>query len=72
MKRPAFAVMRLLGIVFAGYPSSLSKFYAEALHCKLQGPSSGLESWKGYLEAQGIPEEDLPHWGLQALRSIVD
>jgi hypothetical protein len=51
--------MRVLQIVFdSSDPSSLSKFYAEALHYKLQDPPSGFESWEGFLKAQAIPEEE--------------
>jgi hypothetical protein len=39
-------------------PASLSKFYAEALHYKLQDPPTGYESWQAFLKAQGIPEEE--------------
>jgi len=52
--------MRVLQIVFDSInPSSLSKFYAGALHYKLQDPPSGFESWDAFLKAQGIPEEEL-------------
>lgn len=52
--------MRTLQIVFDSKdPSSLSKFYAEALHYKLQDPPSGFESWDAFLRAKGIPEEEL-------------
>jgi hypothetical protein len=40
-------------------PSSLSKFYAGALHYELQDPPSGFESWDAFLKAQGVPEEEL-------------
>ena len=51
--------MRTLQIVFdSSNPLSLSKFYAEALHYKLQDPPSGFESWEAFLRAQGIPEEE--------------
>ena len=39
-------------------PASLSKFYAEALHYKLQDPPSGYSSWEDWLEEQGIPEAE--------------
>jgi hypothetical protein len=39
-------------------PSSLSKFYAEALHYKLQDPPTGYTSWESWLKAQGIPEDE--------------
>jgi hypothetical protein len=51
--------MRVLQIVFdSSNPSSLSKFYAGALHYKLQDPPSGFQSWEAFLKAQGIPEEE--------------
>jgi hypothetical protein len=51
--------MRVLQIVFDSRdPSSLSKFYAEALHYKLQDPPAGFESWESFLRSQGIPEEE--------------
>jgi hypothetical protein len=39
-------------------PADLSKFYAEALHYKLQDPPTGYESWESFLRARGIPEEE--------------
>jgi hypothetical protein len=39
-------------------PASLSKFYAEALHYKLQDPPAGYESWEKWLMEKGIPEEE--------------
>jgi hypothetical protein len=39
-------------------PASLSKFYAEALHYKLQDPPAGYESWEKWLMDKGIPEEE--------------
>ena len=52
--------MRTLQIVLdTNDPSSLSRFYAEALHYKLQDPPSGFESWDAFLRAQGIPDEEL-------------
>ncbi|MCL4518981.1 MAG: VOC family protein [Thaumarchaeota archaeon] len=51
--------MRTLQVVFdCSDPAKLSKFYAEALHYKLQDPPSGFESWESFLKAQGIPEEE--------------
>ena len=51
--------MRVLQVVFDSRdPASLSKFYADALHYKLQDPPSGSESWADYLRGQGIPEEE--------------
>lgn len=52
--------MRVLQIVFDSKdPAKLSKFYAEALHYKLQDPPSGFKSWDDFLRSQGIPEEEL-------------
>jgi hypothetical protein len=49
--------MRVLQIVFDSKdPARLSKFYAEALHYKLQDPPNGYDSWEAFLKAQGIPE----------------
>lgn len=39
-------------------PASLAKFYAEALHYKLQDPPEGYPSWEHWLKQQGIPEAD--------------
>jgi Glyoxalase-like domain len=39
-------------------PGSLSKFYAEALHYKMQDPPAGFQSWEAWLQQQGIPEGD--------------
>ena len=39
-------------------PTSLAKFYAEALHYKLQDPPTGYPSWEALLKEQGIPEEE--------------
>lgn len=39
-------------------PANLSKFYAEALHYKLQDPPSGYPSWEAWLNEQGIPEAE--------------
>ena len=51
--------MRVLQIVFDSRdPARLSKFYAEALHYKLEEPPSGFGSWPDFLRAQGIPEEE--------------
>jgi hypothetical protein len=37
-------------------PDGLAKFYANALHYKLQDPPSGYPSWTAFLQAQGVPE----------------
>jgi hypothetical protein len=39
-------------------PDVLAKFYAEALHYKLQDPPSGYVSWQAFLKERGIPEEE--------------
>ena len=39
-------------------PESLSKFYAEALHYKLQDPPEGYKSWEAALKDWGVPEEE--------------
>jgi len=39
-------------------PTGLSKFYAEALHYKLQDPPAGYASWEAFLKEKGIPEEE--------------
>ena len=39
-------------------PATLSKFYAEALHYKLQDPANGYSTWEAWLEAQGIPDSE--------------
>jgi len=48
-------------------PDGLSKFYAEALHYKLQDPPEGFRSWEDALKAWKIPEED---W--ESTSAIVD
>ena len=51
--------MRVLQIVFDSRdPASLSRFYAEALHYRLQDPPQRFKSWNAYLKAQGIPEDE--------------
>ena len=39
-------------------PSSLSAFYAEALHYKQQDPPVGYQSWQDWLREQGVPEAE--------------
>jgi hypothetical protein len=39
-------------------PLGLSKFYAEALHYKLQDPPEGYKSWEEALKAWNVPEEE--------------
>jgi hypothetical protein len=38
-------------------PAGLSKFYAQALHYKLQDPPEGYKSWEEALKSWGVPEE---------------
>ncbi|HUI87059.1 MAG TPA: VOC family protein [Nitrososphaerales archaeon] len=50
---------RGLQVVFdCADPDSMAKFYAEALHYKLQDPPGGYPSWEAWLKEQGIPEAD--------------
>jgi glyoxalase superfamily protein len=39
-------------------PASLSKFYAEALHYKVQDPPEGYRSWEEALKDWGVSEEE--------------
>jgi len=39
-------------------PDGLSRFWAEALHYKLQDPPSGFASWEAALKAWKVPEEE--------------
>ena len=39
-------------------PDRLSRFWAEALHYKLQDPPKGFASWEAFLEAQGVPRSE--------------
>lgn len=39
-------------------PARLARFWAEALHYRLQDPPEGFESWPDFLTAQGVPESD--------------
>ncbi|MDG6909271.1 MAG: VOC family protein [Nitrososphaerota archaeon] len=39
-------------------PARMAKFYADALHYKLQDPPEGYPSWEHWLKSQGIPEAD--------------
>jgi hypothetical protein len=39
-------------------PDTLARFWAEALHYKIQDPPPGFDSWPAFLKAQGIPERD--------------
>jgi hypothetical protein len=38
-------------------PARLAEFWAAALGHEVQGPPEGYESWPGYLQSQGIPED---------------
>jgi len=51
--------MRPLQVVFdCTDPDALSKFYAEALHYKLQDPPPGYKSWEEFLKEKGVPEDE--------------
>ena len=39
-------------------PDCLSRFWAEALHYKLQDPPAGYDTWEDFLRAQDIPEDE--------------
>ena len=39
-------------------PDRLARFWAEALHYKLQDPPAGFASWDDFLKAQGVPESE--------------
>ena len=39
-------------------PDRLARFWADALHYKLQDPPEGFGSWEDFLRAQGVPESD--------------
>jgi hypothetical protein len=39
-------------------PDRLARFWAEALHYKIQDPPPGFDSWEAFLKAQDIPETD--------------
>ena len=50
---------RMLQVVFdCRDPDALSRFYAEALHYKLQDPPIGYGSWEDWLKDKGIPESE--------------
>jgi hypothetical protein len=52
-------MVRKVQIVFDCHdPLGLSKFYAEALHYKLQDPPEGYKSWEEALKAWNVPEEE--------------
>ena len=48
-------------------PDRLAKFWAEALHYKLQEPPAGFASWEAALKAWNVPEEE---WN--SMSAIVD
>ena len=57
-----------LQIVFdCNDPAGLAKFYAEALHYKLQDPPPGYVTWEAFLKEKGVPEE-----GWNSASAIVD
>jgi len=39
-------------------PERLSRFWAAALHYRLQDPPPGFDNWPAWLKAQGIPESE--------------
>jgi hypothetical protein len=39
-------------------PAALSRFWAEALHYRLQEPPDGFASWQDWLRDQGVPESE--------------
>ena len=55
---PRSVAFRLQVVFDCGDPAGLSKFYAEALHYKLQDPPSGYKSWESWLKDRGIPEDE--------------
>ena len=58
-RRSSRIVAFRLQVVFdCSDPDGLSKFYAEALHYKLQDPPAGFPSWEAWLAQQGIPKEE--------------
>jgi Glyoxalase-like domain len=40
-------------------PDRLARFWAEALHYKLQEPPDGFESWQAYWVSRGLPPEEV-------------
>jgi Glyoxalase-like domain len=39
-------------------PAGLSRFYAEALHYKMQDPPHGYATWEAFLEERGVPRSE--------------
>lgn len=39
-------------------PAGLSRFYAEALHYKLQDPPAGYSTWDDWLRGRGVPQSE--------------
>ena len=39
-------------------PDRLAKFWAAALHYRVQDPPEGYASWEAFLKAAGVPEEE--------------
>ncbi|MEV0346561.1 VOC family protein [Nonomuraea sp. NPDC050680] len=40
-------------------PDKLARFWAEALHYRLEEPPQGFATWQDYWRARGLPEEEL-------------
>jgi len=49
-------------------PDRLARFWAEALHYRLQDPPAGFDSWASYYRSIGVPEEELD----EGFDSVVD
>jgi Glyoxalase-like domain len=48
-----------LQIVFdCADPDKLARFWAQAIHYKMQDPPPGFASWEAWLKSQGIPESE--------------
>jgi len=39
-------------------PDRLARFWADALHYRIQDPPAGFDSWQAFLKTQGIPESE--------------
>lgn len=39
-------------------PDRLARFWAAALHYRLQDPPSGYDSWEAFLRERGVPEDE--------------
>jgi hypothetical protein len=53
-----FVAFKLQVVFDCKDPDRLAKFYAEALHYKMQDPPTGYPSWESWLRGQGIPEAE--------------